>query len=87
MTVKVLRHLFATHGIPKQIVSDNGPKFASADFAEFAQANGIWHTRTSPYHPASNTEEERFARTFEEAMKAGKGDRLTLWHRLETFLC
>ena len=41
MTIKALRHLFATHGLPEQIVSDNGPQFSSADFAEFAQAKKI----------------------------------------------
>ena len=78
-------YVFATHGISKQIVSDNGPQFASADFAEFAQANGIRHTRTSAYHPASNGEAEKFVHTFKEAMKARKGDRLTLQHWLENF--
>ncbi len=48
--------------------------------------NGIRHTRCAPYHPASNGEAERFVRTFKEAMKAGKGDGLTLAHRVENFL-
>ena len=42
--------------------------------------------RCSPYHPASNGEAERFVRTFKEAMKTGKGDGLTLTHRLDNFL-
>lgn len=85
-TITALRHLFATHGIPEQIVSDNGPQFTSLDFEEFTRKNGIKHTRSSPYHPASNGEAERFVRTFKEAMKAGKGDGLTLAHRVENFL-
>ena len=85
-TIAVLRHLFATHGIPEQIVSDNGPQFTSNDFAEFTKTNGIKHTRSSPYHPATNGEAERFVRTFKEAMKTGKGDGLTLAHRVENFL-
>ena len=85
-TIAVLRHLFASHGIPEQVVSDNGPQFTSEDLAEFMKANGIWHTRCAPYHPASNGEAERFVRTFKEAMKTGRGDGLTVAHRLENFL-
>ncbi len=69
-----LRHLFAVHGIPEQ---DNGPQFISE---EFARTNGIRHIRCSP---ASNGEAERLVRTFKEAMKTGKGDGLTLTHRLD----
>ena len=86
MTIKVTQHLFATHGLPEQIVSDSGPQLASAGFAEFAQVNGNWHTWTSPYYPASNGKAERFVRIFKEAMKAGKGDGFALQHRLENFL-
>ena len=85
-TIIALRQVFSTHGIPTQIVSDNGPQFTSSDFAEFAKQNGIKHTRTSPHHPASNGEAERFVRTFKEAMKAGRHDSLTLSHRLSSFL-
>lgn len=85
-TIGALRRLFAIHGIPEQIVSDNGPQFIAADFEEFTRTNGIKHSRSSPYHPASNGEAERFVRTFKEAMKAGKDDGLTLAHRLQNFL-
>ncbi len=85
-TISALRHLFAVHGIPEQLVSDNGPQFISADFEEFARTNGIRHIRCSPYHPASNGEAERFVRTFIEAMMTGNGDGLTLTHRLNNFL-
>lgn len=31
------------HGLPEHVVSDNGPQFTSAEFAEFMKANGIKH--------------------------------------------
>ena len=85
-TITVLRQLFATHGIPEQIVTDNGPQFTSADFTNFVKSNGIQHSLSSPYHPASNGEAERFVRTFKEAMKTCRNDGLTLAHRINNFL-
>ena len=58
-TIAVLRHLFAKYGIPEQIVSDNGPQFVSKEFEVFMKANGVKHTRCSPYHPSSNGAGER----------------------------
>ena len=85
-TIAVLRHLFASYGLPEQVVSDNGPQFTSSDFASFLQANGVKHIRCAPYHPSSNGIAERFVRTFKEAMRASGSDGRTPQHRLENFL-
>ena len=50
----MLRNLFATHGIPELLFSDNGTSFTSEEFKEFVQKNGIRHRTSSPYHPATN---------------------------------
>ena len=85
-TIAVLRRLFASYGLPEQIVSDNGPQFTSAEFVAFTQTNGVKHLRCSPYHPSSNGLAERFVRTFKQTMAAGKHDGQTLQHRLANFL-
>ena len=36
--MRVLRHTFATHGLPDIIVSENGTAFTSAEFQFFAKA-------------------------------------------------
>ncbi|XP_015261180.1 PREDICTED: uncharacterized protein K02A2.6-like, partial [Gekko japonicus] len=33
--IHALRHLFATHGLPDVLVSDNGPQFVSEEFKQF----------------------------------------------------
>ena len=75
-TIELLRHLFASYGLPKQLVSDNGPQFTSEEFKRFMKGNGIRHIRCAPYYPASNGLAERFVRSFKEAMKAAKHDGL-----------
>ena len=42
-TIDELRKLFATHGLPEQLVSDNGSQFTSDEFRTFMRNNGIKH--------------------------------------------
>ena len=42
--------MFAIHGIPQEIVTDNGPQFRN-EFRNFTQQLDIKHITTSPYHP------------------------------------
>ena len=58
-TVEELRKLFAQHGLPEELVSDNGPQFIASEFEEFIRSNGVKHTKCAPYHPASNGQVER----------------------------
>lgn len=85
-TIEVLRSLFARHGLPEQLVSDNGPQFISDDFKKFLKANQVKHILTAPYHPASNGLAERFVRTLKRSLKASSGDGRPICHRLAEFL-
>ena len=80
-TCAVLRRLFATHGIPRTVVSDNGSGFKSAEMQEFFKRNGIQHIFSAPYHPSSNGQAERYVRIFKEMLRTMReGD-------IETKLC
>ena len=85
-TLEVLHNLFTAYGLPKQLVSDNGPQFTSSEFEVCMKANGIKHIRTAPYHPASNGETERFVQTSKRAMRAAEKDTGTLNNKLARFL-
>ena len=85
-TILVLRRLFASWGLPKQIVSDNGPTFTSTMFAEFLVANGIRHIKVTPYHPRANGEVERTVRTFKESMRSMAQNGASLEQNLLAFL-
>ena len=52
--IKKLNAHLARYGIPKQLVSDNGPLFASSEFSTFTKRWGIEHTTTSPSHSKAN---------------------------------
>ncbi|KAK6022923.1 integrase core domain protein [Ostertagia ostertagi] len=73
-TIEKLRMIFATHGLPEQVVSDNGPPFSSTMFKEFCKGRNIELILTSPYHPNSNGEAERFVQTFKKGWYKGLRD-------------
>ena len=65
-TIDELRLIFAEHGLPEQLVSDNGPQ---EQFARFTRQNGIKHILVPPYHPASNGAAERSVRVVKAALE------------------
>uniref|UniRef100_UPI0010A02BFD uncharacterized protein K02A2.6-like n=1 Tax=Podarcis muralis TaxID=64176 RepID=UPI0010A02BFD len=66
--IRVLQGLFATHGCPDVLVSDNGPQFTSGTFELYLLGLGICHALTAPFHPSSNGQVERMVRSAKEAL-------------------
>ena len=45
LSIEHLKSIFAKHGIPQLVVSDNGPQYSSQEFSKFAESypNGFTH--------------------------------------------
>ncbi|XP_037515415.1 uncharacterized protein LOC119391838 [Rhipicephalus sanguineus] len=57
--IDALKSVFARHGIPQDVRSDNGPPFSLQEFAAFAASYGFNHATSSPHYAQSNGEAER----------------------------
>ena len=53
-----LKQQFARHGIPDEVVSDNGPPYNSHEFRAFAELYHFDHTTSSPGYAQSNGKAE-----------------------------
>ena len=60
-----VKAIFACFGIPRVVISDNGPQFSSTDFKNFAKSWDFEHKTSSPDYPKANG-------TAESAVKAVK---------------
>ena len=67
--INKLKSIFASHGIPETLISDNGPQFSSSEFARFAQEWNFRHVTSSPHFPQSNGEAERAVKTAKEILR------------------
>ncbi|XP_058049786.1 uncharacterized protein K02A2.6-like [Ahaetulla prasina] len=73
--IHALKRVFATHGLPDVLVSDNGPQLTSAAFQACLAKQGIRHATIAPFRPASNGLAERTVRSAKEVLaKLVSGD-------------
>lgn len=53
-TIAKLKETFSRFGLPKILVTDNGPQLMSSEFQTFLRQNGIQHLCGAPYHAQTN---------------------------------
>ena len=67
--IQALKSIFACHGIPCELVSDNGPQYSCAEFRRFASEYGFKHLTSSPRYPQGNGLVERCVQTVKNLLK------------------
>ena len=67
--INSLKSIFARHGLPEIVRSDNGPQFASSEFNDFARAYQFCHITSSPHFPSSNGQAERAVKQVKRLLK------------------
>ena len=81
-----LNKIFASHGIPQILVTDNGPPFKGKDFKKYMEESGISHQLNTPYWPQGNAEAERFMRTLGKILSIAQLTNENLQTALTRFL-
>ena len=61
--IQKLKPHFARYGSPEVLMSDNGPEFASAEFAQFSKTWDFDHRTSSPEHRQSSGMAESAVKT------------------------
>ena len=70
-----MKAVFARHGIPKKVISDNGPCYRSHEFKQFADSWGFQHVTSSPHYPQSNGLAEKTVQTAKRIFTKAKEDK------------
>ncbi|XP_054864601.1 uncharacterized protein K02A2.6-like [Amphiprion ocellaris] len=64
-----MKSIFARHGIPQIVVSDNGPCYSCREFQLFAQDYDFKHVTSSPLYPQSNGKAEKGVHIVKQLLK------------------
>ncbi|KAL0878513.1 hypothetical protein ABMA27_003602 [Loxostege sticticalis] len=75
LVIVQLKSIFARHGIPNIVVSDNGPPFNSSEFRSFAKDWDFQHVTSSPYLSCSNGMVERTVGIVKNMLKKCHADK------------
>ena len=67
-----MKSVFARHGIPRILFTDNGPQFTANSFKTFTTDWEIQHITSSPLYPQSNGQVERTVQTVKNLLKKAR---------------
>ena len=82
----VLDRIFATHGIPETLTTDNGPPYSSHDMSEYAKYMGFELTPVTPEDPQSNGFAENFVKLMCKLVHTAVADRKDPKEEVQNFL-
>ncbi len=66
----LMDHVFTKHGLPRSIISDRDPRFATSKFSQqLWKLTGTQLCTSTSYHPQSDGQTERFNRIIEQTLR------------------
>ena len=80
---KLMAH-FARHGIPEQLVTDNGSQFMSQDFLKFLRDLDIKHLTSSPHHSQGNGKAESAVKEAKKILRRSRASGSALLNNRNT---
>ena len=70
--IKAMKRQFARHGIPDELVIDNGPQFESHEYSRFAREYGFTIVKSSPYYSQGNGKAESAVKITKNILKKSR---------------
>jgi hypothetical protein len=67
-----LERIFATHALPLEVRTDNGPPFNAKEFHQYMKDRGILYRTVTPLWPQANGEAESFMKPLNKAIRAAQ---------------
>jgi thymidylate kinase len=73
-----MTHIYANHGLPRTVVTDNGKEFQHT-FANLMIELGVDHLRSAAYNPQSNGQAEAAVKTILHGLQKAVGENPNSW--------
>ena len=86
LLIDFLQRTIAIFGLPKTVISDNGPPFMSYDLRQFFQRLRIKHQRITPLWPQANAQAEAFMKPLMKAVRTAYIEKRDWRKQLQNFL-
>ena len=77
--IKQMKPIFATHGSPAVLITDNGSNYASQEFKSFTKDWEIHHVTTSPHHHKANGKAESAVKIMKNIIKKARKEKQDMW--------
>ena len=75
-----MKRQFARHGIPDELITDNGPQFESHEYSRFAGECGFTIVKSSPYYSRENGKAELAVKIAKNILKKSRKEDPYLAH-------
>ena len=70
--IRAMKRQFARHGIPDELITDNGPQFESHEYSRFAREYGFTIVKSSPYYSRENGKAESAVKIAKNILKKSR---------------